>query len=134
MLSLLTRLFTRAVQALDQSVGWYRVMLPIALVMFLRGRSKRRNAPPESQPALAAAKSERPLGSTAAPRQNLEDQLAGQVALQERMDIEALNTLKLPPVTSKKAEVLAKHLRETVKKDPPQTTQVLRTWITEAES
>lgn len=110
------------------------LLIPIALVMFLRGRSKRRNAPPESQPALAAAKSERPLGSTAAPRQNLEDQLAGQVALQERMDIEALNTLKLPPVTSKKAEVLAKHLRETVKKDPPQTTQVLRTWITEAES
>jgi len=35
MLSLFTRLFTRAVQALDQSVGWYRVLLPIALVMLI---------------------------------------------------------------------------------------------------
>src|ERR1051326_1892756 len=35
MLSLLTRLFTRAVQVLDRSVGWYRVLLPIALIMLI---------------------------------------------------------------------------------------------------
>ncbi len=35
MLSLFTRLFTRAMQALDQSVGWYRVLLPIALVTLI---------------------------------------------------------------------------------------------------
>src|SRR6266568_8521664 len=35
MLSSFTRLFTRAMQALDQSVGWYRVLLPIALVMLI---------------------------------------------------------------------------------------------------
>lgn len=110
------------------------LLIPVALIMFLRGRSKRRNAPPEVQPALAARPERSPGANAALPRQNMEEQLAGQVALQERLDIEALNTLKLPPVTSKKAEVLAKHLRETVKKDPPQTTQVLRTWITEGES
>src|SRR5438046_599128 len=35
MLSLFTRLFTRAVQALDQSVGWYKVLLPTALLILI---------------------------------------------------------------------------------------------------
>ena len=32
--------------------------------------------------------------------------------------VEAINALKLPPVVTKKSEVLTKHLRETIKKDP----------------
>ena len=115
-------------------VGGALLLIPVVLILFLRGRSKHGQAV-ENQPALAAARSEHGAGANAAPpRLNMEDQLAGQVALQERMDTEALNALRLPAATSKKAEVLAKHLRETVKKDPPQTTQVLRTWLSESET
>jgi len=41
--------------------------------------------------------------------------------------------LKLPPVGTKKTEVLAKHLVETVKKDPVAAAQILRSWLYELE-
>jgi flagellar biosynthesis/type III secretory pathway M-ring protein FliF/YscJ len=55
------------------------------------------------------------------------------VAQRDRQELEALNAIKLPPVTTKKAEVLTKHLVETVKKDPVSTAQVLRTWLRDRE-
>jgi len=39
--------------------------------------------------------------------------------------------MKLPKVTTKKTEVLTKHLVEVAKKDPIATAQVLRTWLRE---
>jgi flagellar biosynthesis/type III secretory pathway M-ring protein FliF/YscJ len=50
------------------------------------------------------------------------------------MDAQALTSLKLAPVITKKAEVLAKHLREKITKDPDISAQILRTWIREEES
>ena len=52
-------------------------------------------------------------------------------AEQARLEAEALNSLKLPPVTTKKSEVLSKHIAETVKKDPVTAAQILRTWLDE---
>ena len=66
--------------------------------------------------------------------QQLESQLAERDALQQKMDAQALNSLKLAPVITKKAEVLAKHLREKITKDPDISAQILRTWIREEES
>ena len=66
--------------------------------------------------------------------QQLESQLAERDALQQKMDAQALSSLKLAPVITKKAEVLAKHLREKIAKDPDITAQILRTWIREEES
>ncbi|HOL73837.1 MAG TPA: flagellar basal-body MS-ring/collar protein FliF [Bryobacteraceae bacterium] len=59
----------------------------------------------------------------------LEAQLAEQQAMKHRLEVEALKSLKLPPVTTKKAEVLTKHLTETAKKDPVKTAQILRSWL-----
>jgi flagellar biosynthesis/type III secretory pathway M-ring protein FliF/YscJ len=43
-----------------------------------------------------------------------------------------MNALKLPPVTTKKTEVLTKHISEQAKKDSMGMAQVLRTWMAES--
>jgi flagellar biosynthesis/type III secretory pathway M-ring protein FliF/YscJ len=64
----------------------------------------------------------------------IESQLAERDALQAQMDAQTLSSLKLAPVITKKAEVMAKHLREKIAKEPDISVQVLRTWIREEES
>jgi flagellar biosynthesis/type III secretory pathway M-ring protein FliF/YscJ len=71
-------------------------------------------------------------GSPAA--EQMESKLAQREALQQKMEAQALNALKLSPVITKAAEVLAKHLREKVKQEPDLSAQILRTWIREEES
>lgn len=61
----------------------------------------------------------------------LENRLAEQTALRQRQEAEALNALKLPPVT-KKTEVLSKHISEQAKKDPASMAHVLRAWMAES--
>ncbi len=65
--------------------------------------------------------------------QQLEAKIAEQAALKARMDAEALNSLKLPQITTKKAEVLNKHITEEAKKDPGSMAQLVRTWLNEQE-
>jgi flagellar M-ring protein FliF len=89
-----------------------------------------------------AAAAELAAGDTAAARaalsaanaeKNLEEQLAERDALQQKSDAQVLTNLKLAPVITKKAEVLAKHLRERVAKEPDVSAQILRAWIREEE-
>ena len=47
------------------------------------------------------------------------------------MEAEALNALKLPQITTKKSEVLTKHIGEAAKKDPTLMVHVLRSWLEE---
>jgi flagellar biosynthesis/type III secretory pathway M-ring protein FliF/YscJ len=79
---------------------------------------------PAARAALAAANAEH----------ELEEQIAEREALQQKADAQALGNLKLAPVITKKAEVLAKHLREKIAKEPEVSAQILRTWIREEES
>jgi flagellar M-ring protein FliF len=60
----------------------------------------------------------------------IENQLAEQAATRQKQETEALNALKLPPVT-KKAEVLTKHIGEQAKKDSTSMAHVLRSWMSE---
>jgi len=71
-------------------------------------------------------------GGTA--EQQLESQLAERDALQQKAESEVLSSLKLAPVITKKAEIMAKHLREKIKDDPEVSAQILRTWIREEEA
>ena len=66
--------------------------------------------------------------------QQIESKLAERDALQQKMEAQALNSLKLTPVITKTAEVMAKHLREKIKAEPELSAQALRTWIREEES
>jgi flagellar M-ring protein FliF len=64
----------------------------------------------------------------------MESQLAEHEALQQKMDAQALASLKLTPVITKKAEVYAKHLREKVSSEPELSARVLRGWIREEDN
>jgi flagellar M-ring protein FliF len=112
------------------------VVVLAGLFLALRGkrRSKRRQV--EAQPALAGAPGE--AGLPVAPpgvsaEKQIEAQLAERDALQQKMDSQALNSLKLAPVITKKAEVFAKHLREKITKEPEVSVQILKSWIREDE-
>jgi flagellar M-ring protein FliF len=62
------------------------------------------------------------------------DQLANRAASQERLDAEAMLSLKLPPPGTKKSEVLTKHLKKAVQAEPAVSAQLLRTWLHENEN
>jgi flagellar M-ring protein FliF len=104
---------------------------------FLLLRGKKRGADVElTGPAVL------PQGSLAASsgalktsnlEQQIESKLAERDALQQQMEAEALQTLKLAPVNTKTGEVLAKHLRDKIKKDPEVSANILRAWIREDE-
>ena len=65
--------------------------------------------------------------------QQMESKLAERDKLQQKMEAEALSALKLAPVITKTSEVLAKHLRDKVRKEAEVTAQILRTWVREEE-
>lgn len=104
------------------------------IVLILAAAKLRRKTPaappsvevPVSLPAGAPAPAE--PAETAAERQ-LESTLAERDALQHKMEADALSALKLAPVITKTAEILAKHLREKIKEEPEVSAQILRTWI-----
>jgi flagellar M-ring protein FliF len=114
------------------------VVIVAALTVFLVLRRKRRpSAKPEvaGQTALPAAAEAVTAGL--APGVNLEKQIESQLAerdaLQQKMDAQALSSLKLAPLITKKAEVFAKHLREKIAKEPDISVQILKSWIREEE-
>jgi flagellar M-ring protein FliF len=105
-----------------------------AAFLVFRARKKRRHV--EVAKAVAGAKPIPELASpedVAAAEQQLEAKLAEQQAMKSRMELEALRSLKLPPIATKKAEVLTKHLVESAKKDPTVTAQIMRTWLYDAD-
>ena len=63
----------------------------------------------------------------------IEATLAEQAALRQKQETDALNALKLPPVT-KKAEILTKHIGEQAKKDTTPMVHVLRAWMSDAKN
>jgi len=113
------------------------IVLGLVATMLSRRRTSAGTAAVTGPPALPAAE-----GSIAAPgalrgsalEQQMESKLAERDALQQRMEAQALNSLKLSPVITKKAEVFAKHLREKIKTEPEVSAQILRTWIREEEN
>ena len=66
--------------------------------------------------------------------QQIESKLAERDALQQQMEAEALQSLKLAPANTKTGEVLAKHLRDKIKKDPEVPAHIVRAWIREDEN
>jgi flagellar M-ring protein FliF len=109
------------------------MVLIVLVVRSVRRRKKARiavSAPAElpagTYPAVAAA-------SNPTLEAQIETKLAERDAMEKQLETQALNSLKLAPVITKTAEVLAKHLREKITKEPEVSAQVLRTWIREEE-
>jgi flagellar biosynthesis/type III secretory pathway M-ring protein FliF/YscJ len=109
------------------------LLLIVAVTVLRRKKARRVDATaPAELPAGSAAHAAISAGGTA--DDQIESQLAERAALEQKMEAQALSSLKLAPVITKTAEVLAKHLREKIAKEPDISAQVLRTWIREEES
>jgi flagellar biosynthesis/type III secretory pathway M-ring protein FliF/YscJ len=112
------------------------IVLGFLAAMLLRGRKGRRvsaeNTGPAALPAAAAAQAAGAGGSDL--EQQIESKLAERDALKQKMEQQALSSLKLAPVITKTAEVLAKHIREKVKDEPELSGQILRGWIREEDN
>jgi len=96
----------------------------IARLLF---RGKGRSATAEMPRQIEAGESQVSLN------QQIENQLAEQAAIRQRQEAEALNALKVPPMT-KKTEVLQKHIGEQAKKDSTAMAHVLRSWMSEGKN
>jgi flagellar M-ring protein FliF len=62
-----------------------------------------------------------------------EARIAEQNALKEQQARDVLNSMKLPAVKTKRAELLVKHITEEAKKDPTVMAQVVRTWLNSSD-
>jgi flagellar M-ring protein FliF len=110
------------------------LLLLLAAALLLSWRRRRRRKTVEVQAALPGGAAQPSLEAPeASAAEQLEARLAEQAARKQQLEAEALSALKLPPVGTKKTEVLAKHLVETVKKDPVAAAQILRSWLYELE-
>jgi flagellar biosynthesis/type III secretory pathway M-ring protein FliF/YscJ len=80
----------------------------------------------------AAAASDRAEISKAA-EEKMQQQLRSQEAHKQQAIAEMQDKLRLPPVTTKKVEVLRQHLKENIKTDPAFAASVLRGWLEDDE-
>jgi hypothetical protein len=121
------------------------LLLVSGAVWWLRKRKEQRvvvaTGPAELPAGVAAPTSTLPArtgSAEVAAADSMEDEFQAKIAereaLERKMEAQALSSLKLAPVITKTAEVLAKHLREKITKDPEVSAQVLRTWIREEEA
>ena len=106
------------------------VLLLVIGFMVMRSRKKSFAGDAEMVRQLPGASANGALTSP-----NMADQIEAQLAQrqleQQNSDMIALASIKMPVVKTKKAEVLAKQLREGAQKDPAPAGQILQTWIHE---
>jgi len=116
------------------AVGMLVLILAVGAMLFLRRKkTTTTSATTTAQLPGHASPAEIPnaAASAEAVQRQMQDKMNAQNALQEQADAAALSSLKLPAVTTKKSEVLVKHLRESVTKDTPGSANILRSWLTE---
>lgn len=117
---------------LGGAAGALILLLAAAVFGVRRLRRRPTAARPETNEALPSAGGGAPaLAEGESMEKKIEAQLAGQAQLQARRDAEALDAIRTPDVGTKKAEVLTKYLRESLKKDSLSQVQTLRTWLSE---
>ena len=100
------------------------------LLVLLKGKSKPAVASSPVESAKALPKEQAPSRVAVEPA----DQKALQDAQTQKEDRELLASMNVQVNTTKKAEVLVRHLRENVTKDSEGTSNVLRTWLSGSEN
>jgi flagellar M-ring protein FliF len=111
------------------------ILLAVLAGLFLTVRRRsRKKATAEVPTALegGGGKAALPAASEDFGKQ-MESKMHEQAALQERQAAEALSSLKVQPVVTKKTEVLTKHISEEAKKDPTAMAYIVRSWLSESE-
>jgi flagellar M-ring protein FliF len=97
----------------------------IVLVVFLMRRGRGHVTTASTPAALEGA------AATPTIEERMQAQMDERARLEQRLEQEALSSIKLPKVTTKKADVLAKQIKENSKKDSAPGAHVLREWIGE---
>jgi flagellar M-ring protein FliF len=103
------------------------------LFLVLKKRHNKNKIQAEIQSQLSGPHARKAIDGGENAKEQMEAQIAEQSATKRRQEIEAMAQLKLPQVTTKKAEVLTKHIAEEAKKDATSMVQVLRNWINERD-
>jgi flagellar M-ring protein FliF len=104
------------------AVGLMVAVLGGAFFLWRRSRRKKN--------AVASEVGGKQLSSPAADAEKeMEARLAEQAAAQERLEADAILSLKIPAVSTKKTDVLSKHIASEVKKDPVAMAHVVRNWL-----
>jgi flagellar M-ring protein FliF len=110
------------------------VVLLAAVVLLLRRLLRRKKIAVAVQPALPGATAlEKVSTEEQQLKKQMEDKLAEQAALKEKLAKEALISLKFPTVSTQKTEVLTKHISDEARKDPSGLAQIVRTWLNDME-
>ena len=107
------------------------LLLVVGVVFLLKRKSGAKNASAEvsdTQKALHGSAEAHALEAADAQAQ-IEAQMAERDEEQRKADLAALASIRVPPVKTKKGEVLAKQIRETTKKDSAATANILQAWI-----
>jgi flagellar M-ring protein FliF len=112
-------------------VGAGLVLLVAGLILFLLFRMRRKKMKAKMAAAIAAA--EQKALAAADVEKEIEAKIAEQSALKEQQAVDLLKSLKLPPVKTKKTEVLVKHIAAEAKKDPAVMAQVIRSWLNSSD-
>lgn len=109
------------------------VLLILGGVVFfvMKSGGKKGRVEVAEQPAALAGSPESKAIEAADMESQLQAQLAEREEEQRRADMAALASIKVPPVKTKKGEVLAKQIRENTKKDSSMAANVLQAWIHE---
>jgi len=98
----------------------------VAIAIFWLRKKKTPGGSVSTTPALhAAASSESPEDI----QKQIEGRIAAQRAESARAEVEALMSLKMPAVKTKKTEVLMKHIASETQKDPGILARTVRTWL-----
>jgi flagellar biosynthesis/type III secretory pathway M-ring protein FliF/YscJ len=126
----------KTIKSLPQSV-WFGtggvLLLILSAVFVLARRTAKKPVSVETveTPRALPGSAEAHAIESANAESQIEAQMAEREEEQRKADLAALAAIKLPPVKTKKAEVLAKQIRETTKKDSTSSAHVLQTWIHE---
>jgi flagellar M-ring protein FliF len=111
------------------------VLLAVAAVFITLRRRRAARATDMSAAAIGAAvpSAAVPVDPKTALERQLEQQISENDARQSQLESEVLSRIKLPAST-RKTEVLVRHIRDSVHKDSVNATNVLRSWISETET
>jgi flagellar M-ring protein FliF len=103
-------------------------LMALMIVSLLRSRRPAAPVVVEGPPEIVGEGAKALEAANDAGKQ-LEAKLNEQTALKNRLEAEAMGALKMPQVTTKKSEILTKHIGEAAKKDPTLMVHVLRSWL-----
>jgi flagellar M-ring protein FliF len=104
------------------------LVLVVGLAVLMR-RSKKKRMKAEAAAVLEAARAKEIGPSPQEVEKQIEDRLAAQSAENARKEAEELMKLRLPQVSTKKTDILTKHISAEAKKDPSAMAQVVRSWL-----